>query len=114
MDAEVEKKYPGLRRYHPGYSLYQSTKEMFKDRAKLGSAAILASPTGKEVGNLIYDTINDITRYLKGIPNLDEAMQKDLALRNLYDVRNELLWSGGTVGLSEMWPLIKQNLGKKF
>ena len=114
MDAETEKKYPGLRRYHPGYSLYQSTKEMFKDRAKLGSAAILASPTGKEIGNLTYDLINDITRYLKGIPNLDEAMQKDLALRNLYDVRNELLWSGGTVGLSEMWPLIKQNLGKKI
>ncbi|BCV03245.1 MAG: hypothetical protein CM15mV63_420 [uncultured marine virus] len=31
-----------------------------------------------------------------------------------YDVRNELLWSGGTVGLSEMWPKNETNFRKKF
>jgi len=113
MDAETEKKYPAMKRYHPGYSLYQSTKELFKNRAVSGGSMIAAAPAGKEFGNKVYDMINDITRYLKGIPNLDEAMEKDLALRNLYDVRNELLWSGGTVGLSEMWPIMKQTLGRK-
>ena len=64
--------------------------------------------------NETYDMMNQITRYLYDIPNPEEAIRKNQQLRDLYDMRNELLWSGGAVGLSNLFPYIKSAWGKKL
>ena len=64
--------------------------------------------------NETYDLLNQFTRYLYDIPNPEEAIRKNQQLRDLYDMRNELLWSGGAVGLSNLFPYIKSAWGKKL
>ena len=64
--------------------------------------------------NETYDMLNTMTRYLYDIPNPEEAIRKNQQLRDLYDMRNELLWSGGAVGLSNLFPYIKSAWGKKL
>jgi hypothetical protein len=76
--------------------------------AKSATALTAMNIFARGAANETYDMLNQITRYLSDIPNLTEAMEKDETLRNLYDMRNELLWSGGAVGLSQMWPFIKR------
>ncbi len=76
--------------------------------AKSATALTAFNIFARGAANETYDMINNITRYLNDIPNLTEAMKKDQQLRNLYDMRNELLWSGGAVGLSHMWPFVKR------
>jgi len=64
--------------------------------------------------NETYDILNQLTRYFYDIPNPEEAIRKNQQLRDIYDMRNELLWSGGAVGLSNMFPYIKSAWGKKL
>lgn len=64
--------------------------------------------------NETYDMLNQLTRYLYDIPNPEEAIRKNQQLRDIYDMRNELLWSGGAVGLSNLFPYIKNAWGKKL
>ena len=47
-------------------------------------------------------------------PFLDVEMKDPHAIRNLIDARNELLWSGGAVGLSRVWPHMKKFFGKNI
>jgi hypothetical protein len=76
--------------------------------AKSATALTAMNIFARGAANETYDMLNTLTRYLNDIPNLTEAMKKDETLRNLYDMRNELLWSGGAVGLSHMWPFVKK------
>ena len=64
--------------------------------------------------NETYDMLNQLTRYFYDIPNPEEAIRKNQQLRDIYDMRNELLWSGGAVGLSNLFPYIKSAWGKKL
>ncbi len=64
--------------------------------------------------NETYDMLNQLTRYLYDIPNPEEAIRKNQQLRDIYDMRNELLWSGGAVGLSNLFPYIKNAWGKRL
>ena len=64
--------------------------------------------------NETYDMLNQFTRYLYDIPNPEEAIRKNQQLRDIYDMRNELLWSGGAVGLSNLFPYIKNAWGKRL
>jgi len=64
--------------------------------------------------NKAYDLLNSFARFIYDIPNPEEAAMKDNELRNLYEMRNELLWSGGAVGLSNIFPFIKSTWGKKL
>ena len=64
--------------------------------------------------NKAYDLLNSFARFIYDIPNPEEAAMKDNELRNLYEMRNELLWSGGAVGLSNIFPFVKSTWGKKL
>ena len=70
-----------------------------------------AGATGKQVGNEAYELINDAIRYFEGIPNPTEAVKNDQQLRELLDVRNELLFSGGALGLQRVFGYVKPFLG---
>ena len=76
--------------------------------AKSATALTAMNIFARGAANETYDMINQITRLFNDIPNLTEAMEKDETLRNLYDMRNEMMWSGGAIGLSHMWPFIKR------
>ena len=76
--------------------------------AKVGGALALMNVGARAASNEAYDLINDITRYFQDLPPLTEEMKKDETLRNLYDMRTELLWSGGATGLSNMWPAVRR------
>ena len=76
--------------------------------AKVGGALALMNMGARAASNEAYDLINDITRYFQDLPPMTEEMKKDETLRNLYDIRNEFLWSGGATGLSNMWPSVKR------
>jgi hypothetical protein len=70
-----------------------------------------AGATGKAVGNEAYELINDAIRYFEGIPNPTEAVKNDQQLRELLDMRNELLFSGGALGLQRVFGYVKPFLG---
>ena len=77
-----------------------------------GAATMIGTNiAAKSIGNEAYDLINDMTRQIMGLPDPSAAYKNDEAIRNLIDQRNELLWSGGAVGLSRVWPLMKNYLG---
>ena len=70
-----------------------------------------AGMAGKQVGNEAYELINDAIRYFEGIPNPTEAVKNDQQLRELLDMRNELLFSGGALGLQRVFGYVKPFLG---
>ena len=79
----------------------------------LGFATIVGTNTAvKYGGNLLYDQLNDMTRIIMQLPDPDLAYQKNEQMRNLMDAREELLWSGGAMGLQHVFPLVKRFLGK--
>ena len=84
------------------------SKAVKNSPAKVGGTLALMNVGARAVSNEAYDLINSITRYFQDLPPPTEAMKKDETLRNLYDMRTELLWSGGATGLSNMWPAIKR------
>ena len=78
-----------------------------------GAGALVATNVAsKGTGNIAYDLINDATRVIMGLPNPDEAYLKDEKLRNLMDMRDELLFSGGAMGLQAVWPNVKRLMGR--
>ena len=80
-----------------------------------GAATMIGTNiAAKGIGNEAYDLINDMTRQIMGLPDPSAAYQNDEAIRNLIDQRNELLWSGGAVGLSRVWPHMKKFFGKSL
>ena len=92
---------------------------LISNSVKDNPAAVAATLTGANVfargaSNKAYDFLNTFARFIYDIPNPEEAAVKDRELRNLYEMRNELLWSGGAVGLSNMFPAIKSVWGKKL
>ena len=70
-----------------------------------------AGMVGKQVGNEAYELINDTIRYFEGIPDPTEAVKNDQQLRELLDMRNELLFSGGALGLQRVFGYVKPFLG---
>jgi len=77
-----------------------------------GSTIVGANIAAKGTGNVVYDMINDATRVIMGLPDPDEAYKKDEQLRNLIDMRDEMLFSGGAMGLQAVWPTVKRFVGK--
>jgi len=57
----------------------------------------------------VYDIMNNIYRYLEGIP-LDKT--DDPTVENILNVRSEFLWSGGAVGVAKLFPHIKPFIGR--
>ena len=70
-----------------------------------------AGMVGKQVGNEAYELINDTIRYFEGIPDPTEAVKNDQQLRELLVMRNELLFSGGALGLQRVFGYVKPFLG---
>ena len=60
--------------------------------AKSATALTAMNIFARGAANETYDMINQITRLFNDIPNLTEAMEKDETLRNLYDMRNEMMF----------------------
>ncbi len=92
-------------------------KNLFFDALRknpaLGFATIVGTNTAvKYGGNLIYDQLNDMTRIIMQLPDPSAAYEKNENIRNLMDAREELLWSGGAMGLQHIFPLVKRFLGK--
>ncbi len=71
-------------------------------------AANVAARVGSDA---LYDSMNEIYRYLNGI---DPDQSDDPAVENILNARNELLWSGGAGGLAKLFPYIKPFIGKTF
>tara|TARA_R110000782_G_scaffold270472_1_gene371582 strand:- start:18 stop:3020 length:3003 start_codon:yes stop_codon:yes gene_type:complete len=82
--------------------------------AKSASALLATNVFARGASNKAYDLLNSFARFVYDIPNPEEAAMKNNELRNLYEMRNELLWSGGAVGLSNVFPFIKSTWGKKL
>ena len=59
----------------------------------------------------LYDTMNETYRWLNGI---EPDQSDDPLVENVLNMRNELLWSGGAVGLAKLFPHIKPFIGKHF
>ena len=92
---------------------------LISNAVKNNPAAVAGTLMGGNVlargaANETYDFLNQMTRLFYDIPNPEEAIRKNEALRDLYDMRNELLWSGGAIGLSHVFPYIKSAWGKKL
>ena len=62
----------------------------------------------------MYDKINDMTRIIMQLPDPEAAYKNNEQIRNLIDAREELLWSGGAMGLQHIFPLVKRLLGKSI
>jgi len=78
-----------------------------------GAGALVATNVAsKGTGNVAYDLINDATRVIMGLPDPEAAYEKDEKLRNLMDMRDELLFSGGAMGLQAVWPNVKRMMGR--
>ena len=92
---------------------------LLSNAVKDNPAAVAGVITGANIwargaANEAYNIMNDITRYMYNIPDPEEAVKKDERLRDLIEMRNEIYWSGGAVGLSNIFPYIKTAWGKKL
>ena len=84
-----------------------------KKNPALGFATIVGTNVAaKQAGDMFYDLLNDMTRQIMQLPNPDAAYEKNENIRNLMDAREEMLWSGGAMGLMHVFPLVKRLLGK--
>jgi len=100
-------------------ALQRMDNAFISNAVKNNPAAAAGTLTGANVfargaANETYDMLNNITRLLYDIDQPEEALRNNQQLRDLYDMRNELLWSGGAVGLSNVFPYIKSAWGKKL
>ena len=81
----------------------------------LGFATIVGTNVAaKYGGDLIYDKINDMTRIIMQLPDPEAAYKNNEQIRNLIDAREELMWSGGAMGLQHIFPLVKRLIGKSI
>ena len=96
-------------------NLRNAIMSTLKKNPVAGAATMIGTNiAAKSIGNEAYDLINDMTRQIMGLPDPSAAYKNDEAIRNLIDARNELLWSGGAVGLSRVWPHMKKFFGKNI
>ena len=100
-------------------ALQRMDNAFISNAVKNNPAAAAGTLTGANIfargaANETYDMLNNITRLLYDIDQPEEALRNNQQLRDLYDMRNELLWSGGAVGLSNVFPYIKSAWGKKL
>ena len=96
-------------------NLRNAIMSTLKKNPVAGAATMIGTNiAAKSIGNEAYDLINDMTRQIMGLPDPSAAYKNDEAIRNLIDARNELLWSGGAVGLSRVWPHMKKFFGKRI
>ena len=94
-----------------------TTKNLFFNALRKNPALGFATIVGTNVaakygGNLVYDKINDMTRIIMQLPDPEAAYKNNEQIRNLMDAREELIWSGGAMGLQHIFPLVKRLLGK--
>jgi hypothetical protein len=86
-----------------------------KDNPAAAAGVILgANVWARGASNEAYNLMNDFARYMNDIPDPEQAMKNNEQLRDLTEMYNELLWSGGAVGLSNIYPYIKHAWGKKL
>ena len=85
-----------------------------KKNPALGFATVVGTNmAAKYGGDVIYDQLNEMTRFIMQLPDPDEAYKHNEKVRNIMDAREELLWTGGAMGLMHVFPLVKRLLGKK-
>ena len=82
-----------------------------KNPAGAAATMIGVNVAAKGIANEAYDLINDATRQIMGLPDPSKAYKNNEAIRNIVDMRREMLWSGGAVGLSRIWPHVKKFMG---
>ena len=70
---------------------------------------VLANMLARSASDTVYDNVNEIYRYLEGIP---EDTTDDPIVENVLNLRDEFLWSGGAVGIAKLFPYIKPFIGK--
>ena len=73
------------------------------------TTTVAANVAARAGSDALYDSMNEIYRYLQGI---DPDQSDDPAVENILNARNELLWSGGAGGLAKLFPYIKPFIGK--
>ena len=84
-----------------------------KKNPALGFASVVGTNmAAKYGGDVIYDQLNEMTRFIMQLPDPDEAYKHNEKVRNIMDAREELLWTGGAMGLMHVFPLVKRLLGK--
>tara|TARA_R110002051_G_scaffold128519_1_gene202225 strand:+ start:4210 stop:7137 length:2928 start_codon:yes stop_codon:yes gene_type:complete len=84
-----------------------------KRNPALGFASIVGTNVmAKEAGNKFYNLLNNITRTIMHLPDPSAAYAKDEKIRDLIDARDEMVWSGGALGLQHLFPVVKRLLGK--
>jgi len=97
------------------YNLRNAIFANLRQNPALGFATLVgANVAAKGVGNQVYDLINEATRTIMQLPDPEAAYKNDEAMRNLMDMRAELLWSGGAMGLQHLWPVVKPYVGKNI
>ena len=97
------------------FNLRNAIFAKLRQNPALGFATLVgANVAAKGSGNAVYDLINDATRTIMQLPDPEAAYENDEAMRNLMDMRAELLWSGGAMGLQHVWPFVKPFLGKNI
>ena len=97
----------------------RTAKNLFFNALRKNPALGFATIVGTNVaakygGDLIYDKINDMTRIIMQLPDPEAAYKNNEQIRNLMDAREELLWSGGAMGLQHIFPLVKRLIGKSI
>ena len=84
-----------------------------KKNPALGFASVVGTNmAAKYGGDVIYDQLKEMTRFIMQLPDPDEAYKHNEKVRNIMDAREELLWTGGAMGLMHVFPLVKRLLGK--
>ncbi len=97
------------------YNFRNALFSTLRQNPALGFASIVgANVAAKATGNVAYDLINQATRTIMQLPDPEAAYKNDEAMRNLMDMRAEMLWSGGAMGLQHVWPFVKPFLGKNI
>jgi hypothetical protein len=79
--------------------------------ANPGKSTVMVNVLARAGSDATYDAMNEVYRFLQGIP-ADQS--DDSTVENILNVRNEILWSGGAVGLAKLFPYIKPFIGKNF
>ena len=79
--------------------------------ANPAKSTVMVNVLARAGSDATYDAMNEVYRFLQGIP-ADQS--DDATVENILNIRNEILWSGGAVGLAKLFPYIKPFIGKNF
>ena len=95
------------------YSTRNLIMNMLKKNPVYGVPAVIATNVAaKYGGDILYDKLNDMTRFIMQLPDPEAAYANNEKIRNLIDARDELLWTSGAMGLQYAFPAMKRLLGK--